>query len=214
MGAEAWDGCLRQIMMGTGEAKELHAALYHETHEPAWKINKQLPSQVHNIGLAKKNGFAGKFSMTILPSAGWVTDDDILRYYRGHRGKHKPPLPPMGKQTFTNSQMGIGDTLVALALAGVASDNKKQVSVYSRSESFAYLKSICPPMITEPTPWWCAVDHLYAKHDMGNGHFIQGIQRAAGFSPDNLPKARFTLPLTPVLGRVLLHFEEIGRAHV
>ena len=60
MGAEAWDLCLWELMKRHSESHEvieLENVIYHESHDSTWcrpENISTLPSQIHNLGLARE----------------------------------------------------------------------------------------------------------------------------------------------------------------
>jgi hypothetical protein len=138
-----------------------------------------------------------------------VDESVILSHYRQHEARAAPPLGrPLVNMTLTNTATGIGDAIVALAPVRNAACAGRTMSVYVPGAAFSILRGFVPYAIDEPRTFWVAADRLLLGFDLGNGHFIQRLQRAFGFEPDLKPRGCVVVDGEPVVpGRVVLHLE-------
>jgi hypothetical protein len=138
-----------------------------------------------------------------------VDESRILKFYRSADIVSKPELAfSLAQLTLTNTPLGIGDTVVLGALPRVAAAFGRKVSIYSHSGWFKALTNFNPYYTEGFTPFWVAADALSHSYDLGNGHFIQRIQRAFGFRPELRPHGCIVVPDAQMIpGRVVFHFE-------
>jgi hypothetical protein len=133
----------------------------------------------------------------------------ILRFYRGLPARPKMKLPfPLRAMTLTNTATGIGDTVVLTALSRPAAREQVEVSSHLSTATFTELMQFNPHYRYDVRPFWVAADRLSAAYDLGNGHFLQRLQRAYGFEPETRPRGCLVVPDAAVArGRVALHFQ-------
>lgn len=133
----------------------------------------------------------------------------IIRFYKRLTQKSKLKLPfSLEKFTLTNTPLGLGDTVVLTHLPRVANQAGKQVSIYAPSWCFDTLTQFNPYYRHRLMPFWAAADVLKHHFDLGNGHFIQRIQRAFGFTPELCPRGCIVVPGAKTeAGRVVFHFD-------
>jgi len=204
LGAEAWDGCLRSLMQSKNGCRDLGYLLRHEVHQNLWtdKISTR-PSQVHNLSKLEASKFKSAFRHTSI-SSNKITNDDILNHFRSVVPVRKKPIIRFdhSETSLTTSVQGLGDLLMLSALGEHAKSN-----AWSVSPKWKDVSSLIGNVDNWALPKSVVIDHLYAKHDLGPGHFIQGIQRSFGFDVSPIPSAfvnKFTHNPTK---KIALHFD-------
>jgi hypothetical protein len=132
-----------------------------------------------------------------------------LRFYREVERWEKPKLPfTLNQFTLTNTPLGLGDTVVLTDLPRSAARAGRRASVHASSKSFSTLMSFNPHYEEGRVPFWAAADVLEHDFALGNGHFIQRIQRAWGLEADLRPRGCVEVPgAARRPGRLVLHFE-------
>jgi hypothetical protein len=141
-----------------------------------------------------------------------VDETTIVRFYREAERENKPKLPfTLGQFTLTTTPLGLGDTVVLTDLPYSAARAGRAVTVHSPSPFFSTLMSFNPHYQEGRCPFWVAADSLRLRFDLGNGHFIQRIQRAFGFPAAHRPQGHLEVPgRCRQDSRVIMHFEPGG----
>ena len=113
---------------------------------------------------------------------------DLLDFYRRYEEVPKPKLA-IDLQDFTASTfpLGLGDTLLLTSMPRVARAQNRTVRIYSRSQHFRVLCKFNPYYRPGFSSLWAFAHPLAESYNLGNGHFIQRIQRAFHFEPEELP---------------------------
>jgi glycosyltransferase involved in cell wall biosynthesis len=141
-------------------------------------------------------------------------EDRILRFYRCAIQNIKGPLPDLHEKALSNTPRGLGDTLLFSHLPYVGACQGKPRFIHANPEEhrhFSTLMKYNPYYMPKPDSYGVAfADVLQKEADMGNGHFIQRLQRAFGLEPVLRPQPFIHLPLPKVNRRVMLHFEAGG----
>lgn len=142
-------------------------------------------------------------------SKGKIDESRILKFYRQVPAQEKLELPcPVNRITLTNKNPGLGDTVIITHLQRIATAHGQREYIYSGSRFFAPLMEFNPYYEAGLTPFMAVADVLNATYSLGNGHFIQRLQRAYGFEPELLPRGCIEVPgAETVSGRVVFHFE-------
>lgn len=133
----------------------------------------------------------------------------ILAHYRGREARPRPRLArPLGHLTLTTAAYGLGDAVILTALARSAADAGCELDVHVPGATFSTLRRFVPYPLGQPGTFWVAADGLVYDFDLGNGHFIQRLQRAFGFAVDPRPRGCIVVNDAPTVpGRVVIHLE-------
>ncbi len=133
----------------------------------------------------------------------------IIAFYKKCSRKERLRLPcSLEHFTLTNTPLGLGDTIILTHLPRIASKFRRQASVYIPNSYFETVMRFNPYHTSYISPFWVAADKLKYYYDLGNGHFIQRLQRAFGFEPELAPHGCLVVPdISTQAGWVVLHFE-------
>jgi glycosyltransferase involved in cell wall biosynthesis len=138
-------------------------------------------------------------------------EDRILRFYRSAVQNVKGPIPPLHDKALSNTPRGLGDTLLFSQLPYVGATQGKPRFIHANPDEhrhFNILNKFNPYYMPKPENYGVVMaDVLQKEVDMGNGHFIQRLQRAFSLEPVLLPKPYIHFPMPKVNRRVILHFE-------
>lgn len=132
-----------------------------------------------------------------------------MEHYRAAIPRNRPRLPETLRDvTLTMTGSSLGDAVVATALARSAARAGREIAIHVPGSSFAVLRGFLPYPLLPPATFWVAGDGLRFDFDLGNGHFIQRLQRAFGFAPDPRPHGCVAVDgVATVPGRVAVHLE-------
>lgn len=137
-----------------------------------------------------------------------VPQDLLIRHYSRLARLRKQPLgEDLSAKALTNTPQGLGDTIILTHIPGAAARQGKKRFIHSESIHFKPLVFGNPHYEPAETRTRIASDFLNARYDLGNGHFIQRLQRAFGLAPDIEPKGDLTMVSSPIRGMVAMHFE-------
>jgi hypothetical protein len=143
-----------------------------------------------------------------------IDESLILAFYRRESSQHKYPLPcPLTDITLMNKNPGLGDTVIITDLPRIAARHGRKEYIYSSSRFFGPLTTFNPYYQPGLAPFFADADLLNSVYSLGNGHFIQRLQRAYGFEPDLLPSGCVQVETAVIPGRVVFHFEPGRSAH-
>lgn len=135
-------------------------------------------------------------------------EDLIVGYYRQARAVRKQPLvQDLTELALTNTSRGLGDTLLLTRLPWAGAKQHKPRYIASESAFFEPLVKFNPFYQPAGNRERIAADTLQLRYDLGNGHFIQRLQRAFGLEPDLLPCGYLEVPRRTRPGRTILHFD-------
>jgi hypothetical protein len=141
-------------------------------------------------------------------------EDRILRFYRCAVQNLKGPVPDLQEKALSNTTRGLGDTLICTHLPMVGAAQGKPRFIYANPEEhrhFTTLTKFNPYYVPKPDNHGVVMaDVLQQKADLGNGHFIQRLQRAFDLEPVLRPQPYIHLPMPKVNRRVMMHFEAGG----
>jgi glycosyltransferase involved in cell wall biosynthesis len=159
------------------------------------------------IGVLKKTHFWEKYETVHTDS----DEDRIMRFYRCAVQNVKGPPPDLAYKALSNTPRGLGDTLLFSHLPYVGAAQGKPRFIHANPEEhrhFNTLNKFNPYYMPKPDDYGVVMaDVLQKEVDMGNGHFIQRLQRAFDLEPVLKPQPYVYLPLPKVNRRVILHFE-------
>jgi hypothetical protein len=137
-----------------------------------------------------------------------IDESQILAFYRRESSQPKDPLPcPLTNFTLMNKNPGLGDTVIITDLPRIAARHGRREYIYSGSQYFRPLTAFNPYYQPGLAPFFADADLLNCVYSLGNGHFIQRLQRAYGFEPDLLPSGCVQVETAIRPGRVVFHFE-------
>jgi hypothetical protein len=118
-----------------------------------------------------------------------ITEQDIIDFYSSRDPRRTLPFgAPLAEITLTNTALGIGDTVVLSALPRAALAEGKDVSIYSASEHFDTLCSFNPYFQFRLYTFHACASSLVYNYNLGNGHYVQRLQRAFGLTPEREPR--------------------------
>lgn len=143
--------------------------------------------------------------------------DLLTHFYRNELQVKKAAISPEIAQTaLSNTPRGLGDTLLLTHLPYVGACQGKPRFIHcnpTEHRHFSTLMHFNPYYVRKPDQMAVTMaDVLQRETDMGNGHFIQRLQRAYGLEPDLLPKPYLGSEPVKVKNRVVLHFDA-GKPH-
>lgn len=135
--------------------------------------------------------------------------EEILRnHYARIPTLRKLPLnESLVSHVLTNSPRGLGDTVILTQLPAAAAIQGTTRMIHSDSPHFESLMKFNRHYIPAHSGPRVAADFLSARYDIGNGHFIQRLQRAFGLRTMERPAGHLDISYRPAKGRVALHFE-------
>lgn len=138
--------------------------------------------------------------------------DLILRFYGGAVGKRKSRCPDdLATAALSNTPRGLGDTVLLSHLPRAGARQGKPRFIHCRSDEhvhFDVLNQFNPYYLPAGDRRIVCADVLQHSVDMGNGHFMQRLQRAFGLEPEIRPAGCLVCPdVLKKQGRVLLHFD-------
>lgn len=137
-----------------------------------------------------------------------IDESLILDFYRREAPQPKPALPcPLTNITLMNKNPGLGDTVIITNLPRIAAAHGRTEYIYSGSRFFSTLTAFNPYYQRGLAPFFADADLLNWSYSLGNGHFIQRLQRAYGFEPELRPLGCVQVEAAVVPGRVVFHFE-------
>lgn len=141
-------------------------------------------------------------------------EDKIRRFYRASIQMPKGVIPDLSRMALSNTPRGLGDTLLLTHLPKAGGAQGKPLFIHANPQEhlhFAPLMKFNPYYVQKPDDYGVVMaDVLQKQADMGNGHFIQRLQRAFGLLPDLLPKPYIEYPVMKSANRVVMHFEAGG----
>jgi ADP-heptose:LPS heptosyltransferase len=144
----------------------------------------------------------------LVPDAKADPEALLMRHYSGIRTLPKLPLAEdLSGSALGNTPHGLGDTLILTQLPTVAARQGMVRHIHSDSPHFRPLMRFNPHYIPAENRPRVAADFLVARHDLGNGHFTQRVQRAFGLKPVDRPAGTVHFPAARISRRVALHFE-------
>jgi hypothetical protein len=136
--------------------------------------------------------------------------DLILRHWGQFRPMPKMPVPDWVRDAaLSNTPHGIGDITILTAVHRAGASVGRHIPIQSSSPVFADIVRFVPgsPRAMKRNMKIAMADRMQAACDMGNGHFIQRLQRAFGLVPDVKPKPGLVVDgVERVKGRCALHF--------
>lgn len=138
-----------------------------------------------------------------------IRRQDILDFYRHRPRRSRLSMPgTLTGFTLTNTALGLGDTVVITDLARSAHKAGRSERFFSFSKYFEDLALMNPYHVPGTTPFWVAADQLKYHYNLGNGHFIQRLQRAFGLEVEFVPRG-CVIPSnrSPRTADIVLHFE-------
>jgi hypothetical protein len=158
---------------------------------------------------------ASNFWETYQPDSGRQRrrqDSEVLP--RGHSNA-EGACPDLSEKALTNTPRGLGDTLLFSHLPYVGACQGKPSFIHANPEEhrhFATLMKYNPLLRPEAGSLRHRGGGLLtpAEVDMGNGHFMQRLQRAFGLEPVLKPQPYLYYPGPKSANRVVLHFEAGG----
>jgi glycosyltransferase involved in cell wall biosynthesis len=204
LGRSEWDRWFRCLVESTSPGQcALDGLVYHEWHmtDRVTKENGKSPAEDYNVYLARALFYQHKKSRH-----GGICDR-IISFYRHAKKVEKLPLPDLSKTGLSNNPVGIGDVLLLTSLPKVSTEQKRYTHVFSRSKHFATMMKFNPYYRPFDGRATLSADFLQTQCALGNGHFIQRLQRAWRLKPDLLPKGYFNTPGKKVKGRCAVHLE-------
>lgn len=113
--------------------------------------------------------------------------DKIVEFYKSKESSKKKTLDFVCDH-ITNLNSGLGDTLSISHLPKLASEQDKNVYIYSGSHHFGQLLQFNPWYVPTHENNFVRAEVLQGHYDCGNGHFFQRLQRACGLIPELKPK--------------------------
>jgi hypothetical protein len=137
-----------------------------------------------------------------------VDESLILAFYRRESPQQKYELPcPLTNFTLMNKNPGLGDTVIITDLPRIAAKHGRKEYIYSGSRFFYQLTTFNPYYEPGFAPFFADADLLNSVYSLGNGHFIQRLQRAYGFEPELRPSGCVHVENAVNRGRAVFHFE-------
>lgn len=133
--------------------------------------------------------------------------DRILTFYRKVNATPKEHCANLRDKVLTNTPQGIGDTLLLTALLRAAANQNTVRYIDSQSAWFQTLMEFNPYYARPVGDDKVAADVLQRRYAMGNGHFMQRLQRGFGLEPELRPRGVLDVSGTKRSNRVALHFE-------
>ena len=135
-------------------------------------------------------------------------ESEIIDFYRREPTLTKAKLSePLAHVTLTNTGHGLGDTVILTDLPRAAKQAESSASVFSQAQYFRTLMSFNPYFEDSVLPFWVSAEQICLNFEVGNGHIIQRLRRAFGFSVDHKPMGCLVVEdVETVQGRVVLHF--------
>lgn len=134
--------------------------------------------------------------------------DAIVRFYRECKPAKRPRLEYV-PGCLTNLVLGLGDTMMLTDLPKSASEAKKPYTCFSPSPHLKQLMAFNhfyrPPSLMDQRIMGNAPSIVHL-HDVGNGHYLQRLQRAFALPVKDKPMG-FLECGTRQTGVVFLHFE-------
>jgi hypothetical protein len=134
---------------------------------------------------------------------------EIVDFYRRQTAARRQRLGcTLEEFTMSHSRGGLGDTAILTALPRAGAGRTPPPRIYTSGPHFHALCKFNPYYRAGTTPFWVMADDLMHTFDLGNGHFIQRLQRAMGVPVDVRPRG--TLVVDGVVrnpGRIVFHFE-------
>jgi hypothetical protein len=149
-----------------------------------------------------------------------IDKQEIIAFYKKTTKRVRNPLPCLVSGfSLTNTALGLGDTIILTDLPRISRTSGRPETIYSPSQYFQTLAQLNPYYTPALSPFWVAADKLKFQYDLGNGHFIQRLQRAYGFEPESKPRGCVVAAAGAVGVDVVLHLEpgnhvEWQRLHV
>lgn len=141
-------------------------------------------------------------------------EDRIIRFYRCAIQTPKEFPPDLATKALSNTPRGLGDTIIFSHLPAVGAAQGKPRFIHANPDEhlhFSTLMKFNPYYMPKPDDFGLVMaDELYQRHDCGNGHLIQRLQRAFDLEPVLKPKSLLHLPMPKYKGRVVMHFEAGG----
>lgn len=149
------------------------------------------------------------------PSVAALSDEDaIVGFYRRARRVPKAEAPvDLPTHALSNTPRGLGDTVILTPLPYVGALQGLPRFIHCNPQEHRHFSALVArnpyylPADDRPIVY---ADVLQRTVDMGNGHFIQRLQRAFGLEPVLKPKGYLQVPGQKIAGRVALHFEAGG----
>ncbi len=138
-----------------------------------------------------------------------IDESVIQAHYRDRAARARPRLSaPLRNVTLTSAAHGIGDAVIVTALARSAAQAGRALDIHVPSAPFSALRRFVPYPLGQPGTFWAAADGLVFDFDLGNGHFIQRLERAFGFPAGLVPHGCLAVDgAATVAGRVVVHLE-------
>ncbi|MBZ9850022.1 hypothetical protein LB565_18730 [Mesorhizobium sp. CA14] len=136
-------------------------------------------------------------------------ESEIVGFYKGRDSNRKPKLKiDISDYTLTNLPTGLGDTMILTDLPRAGAQAGRSVSVFHNSASFPIVMRYNPFYRGDVHPFWVSACSICQEYDLGNGHFIQRLRRAYGFTPELRPRPCLEVPVKERQpGGVILHLE-------
>jgi len=132
----------------------------------------------------------------------------IVDFYRRVESVHRKPLEfVLDDFALSNENHGIGDTVVITAISRAGFQNGKFIPIQSISPHFKALTTFNPYYREAERPFVALATRLQFNYDLGNGHFIQRLERAFGITPELKPRGCLVVETRTVPGRTVLHFK-------
>jgi hypothetical protein len=157
---------------------------------------------------------ASNFWETYQPIRGDSDEDKIRKFYRVAIQMRKGPVPDLSEKALTNTPRGLGDTLLFSHLPYVGAIQGKPRFIHANPEEHRHFPTLMKYnryYVPKPDNFGTvAADVLQRDVDMGNGHFIQRLQRVFGLEPVLKPQPYLYYPAAKSENRVILHFEAGG----
>jgi hypothetical protein len=138
-----------------------------------------------------------------------IDEKEIINFYLARKQRRTIPFgAPLTDVTLTNTAHGIGDTVILTALPRVAHAEGREVSIYSASEHFETLCSFNPFFRFKLHTFHACASSLVYNYNLGNGHYIQRLQRAFGLRPEREPRGCIVVKdFQRQRGNVVIHLE-------
>jgi hypothetical protein len=141
-------------------------------------------------------------------------DPDSIRAFYGRAPKRRVPqlTHPLSSFTFVNGAVGLGDSVMLASILGHQTPDMP-LSVWSHGPYLEPLRPMFPPQQGSMQPFLVDIDRLKFCFDIGNGHFLQRLERLLGGRPDPLPRARMkSLEGGKIDRAVVVHLEPGAQA--
>lgn len=114
--------------------------------------------------------------------------DEIVRFYADKQPVKKRPLEAwMQAANLSNTPHGLGDCMIMSWLPDLAKKHGRDNRIWSNAPIFQELSALIPSYLPRNKKRTLMADVLQRDYNMGNGHFIQRLHRAIGFTPPVLP---------------------------